>query len=102
ARLLETAATTASSEAGFPPEWYAAEGTVWVIRRSTIECLTEIAPGTVLEIRTWVGDFRRVRSIREYDAYRAGALALRAHTAWVYVDRPAAKPRRIPEALMSA
>jgi acyl-CoA thioester hydrolase len=102
ARLLETAATTASTEAGFPPEWYLASGTVWVIRRSRIECLSEIGAGTALEIRTWVGDFRRVRSIREYEAYRSGALVLRARTDWVYVELPAAKPRRVPEAMMNA
>lgn len=102
ARLLETAATTASTEAGFPPEWYLAEGTVWVIRRSTIECLAEIAPGAALEIHTWVGDFRRVRSIREYEAYRSGALVLSARTDWVYVELPAAKPRRVPQEMMTA
>ena len=102
ARLLETAATTASTEAGFAPEWYAAQRTVWVIRRSTIESAAEIAPGTTLEIRTWVADFRRVRSIREYRAYREGVEILRARTDWVYVELPAGKPRRIPDAMMSA
>jgi acyl-CoA thioesterase FadM len=102
ARLLEIAATTASTEAGFPPEWYLTEGTVWVIRRSTIECVSEITPDTPLEIRTWVADFRRVRSIREYEAYQSGRLVLRARADWVYVELPAARPRRVPQAMMNA
>jgi acyl-CoA thioester hydrolase len=102
ARMLEVAATTASTEAGFPPEWYTAECTVWVIRRSAIECLAEIAPGTAVELRTWVADFRRVRSIREYEGYTSNRLVLRARTDWVYVELPAGKPRRIPEAMMRA
>jgi acyl-CoA thioester hydrolase len=102
ARLLEIAATTASSEAGFPPEWYMTEGSVWVIRRSTIECLSEITSDVPLEICTWVADFRRVRSIREYEAYRSGMLVLRARTDWVYVELRSARPRRVPQAMMNA
>ena len=104
ARLLEEAATTASSEAGYPPQWYAEQATAWVIRRSTIECPQPIEPGCELEISTWVADFRRVRSWREYVARTPGAdaVALSAHTDWVYVDRTAGRPRRIPEEMMRA
>jgi len=101
AKLLELAATTASSEAGFPPEWYADEGTIWVIRRSTIECAAAIAPGTTLAIRTWVADFRRVRSRREYEGTIRGEVVLRGHADWVYVERSSGKPRRISEAMAS-
>ena len=100
ARILENAATTASTEAGFAPDWYAREGTIWVIRRSTIERTADIAPGTLLSLRTWVADFRRVRSRREYEGRVAGEVVLRGHTDWVYVERAAGKPRRIPETMM--
>ncbi|MBI2962404.1 MAG: hypothetical protein HYY35_01500 [Deltaproteobacteria bacterium] len=103
ARLLEEAATTASIEAGYAPRWYAAEGTAWVIRRSTIECEAPIAPGTAVEVATWVADFRRVRSRREYEmrAEPGGPPLLRAHTDWVYVERASGRPRRIPAPMMS-
>ena len=100
ARMLETAATAASSEAGFSPDWYAAEGTAWVIRRSTIECAVPILRGSAVELVTWVADFRRVRSQREYEGRVAGELVLRGHTDWVYVERTTGKPRRIAEAMM--
>lgn len=102
ARLLEDAATIASEEAGYPAEWYAERATAWFIRRSTIECPVPLEEGRELEISTWVADFRRVRSRREYTARAAGAdgVVLRAHTDWVYVDRGSGRPRRIPDEMM--
>ena len=102
ARLLEEAATVASAEAGYPPQWYGEHATAWVIRRSTIECPAPVPPGVELEILTWVADFRRVRSRREYELRLEGALVLSAHTDWVYVDRTSGRPRRIPDAMMRA
>ena len=104
ASLLEDAATLASAEAGYPSAWYAEHGTAWVIRRSTIECPAAIAAGVDLEIATWVADFRRVRSRREYEVRLAegGAPLLGAHTDWVYVERASGRPRRIPPEMIQA
>ena len=104
ARLLEEAATLASAEAGYPTSWYARESTAWVIRRSTIDCATPLARAFDLEVATWVADFRRVRSRREYEVYVPPDTlpALTAHTDWVYVDRTNGRPRRIPNAMMNA
>lgn len=104
ARLLEEAATLASADAGYPPDWYAEHGTAWVIRRSTIECPMAIPRGVELEIATWVADFRRVRSRREYTVRLPGELAamLTAHTDWIYVDAASGRPRRIPDEMMRA
>jgi acyl-CoA thioesterase FadM len=104
ARLLEEAATLASAEAGYPTSWYARENTAWVIRRSTIDCATPLARAFDLEVATWVADFRRVRSRREYEVCMPlnTVAALTAHTDWVYVDRANGRPRRIPDAMMSA
>jgi acyl-CoA thioesterase FadM len=81
ARMLEEAATRASSAAGYPPDWYAAHATAWVIRRLMIECATAVPCGVELEIATWVADFRRVRSRREYEVRLPGepAAVLTAH-----------------------
>jgi len=102
ASLLEVAATTASAEAGFGPQWYLEHGTAWFIRRSIIECPAPLEPGGEVEITTWVADFRRVRSRREYTLRAVGreGVALTAHTDWVYVDRAAGRPRRIPDEMM--
>ena len=104
ARLLEEAAILASTEAGYPPQWYVRENTAWVIRRSTIECAAPLPADADLEITTWVADFRRVRSRREYEVYvPPGAVpALTAHTDWVYLDRATGRPRRIADPMMRA
>jgi acyl-CoA thioester hydrolase len=104
ARLLEEAATIASSEAGYPPDWYARESTAWVIRRTTIDCEVPLLSDEEVEVATWVADFRRVRSRREYEVRRSGGTepALRAHTDWVYVARTSGHLRRISEAMMQA
>jgi acyl-CoA thioesterase FadM len=96
ARLLEQSATLASADAGYPPDWYAAHATAWVIRRSTIDCAAAIPRGVELEVTTWVADFRRVRSRREYEVrIPDGPVAvLTAHTDWVYVDAASGSPRR--------
>jgi acyl-CoA thioester hydrolase len=104
ARLLEEAARLASADAGYPPGWYSTHATAWVIRRSTIECGRAIPCGVDLEIVTWVADFRRVRSYREYEVRLPGesAAVLTAQTDWVYVDARSGRPRRIPEEMMRA
>jgi YbgC/YbaW family acyl-CoA thioester hydrolase len=104
ARLLQQAATEASTDAGFSEEWYARSGTSWVVRRTTISYLHPICASDTVWVRTWVTDFRRVRSQRNYELYvegRDGAVA-HAQTDWVYVDRPSGRLRRIPEEMIEA
>jgi acyl-CoA thioester hydrolase len=103
ARFLQQAAVEASTAAGFDDEWYRRAGTVWVIRRSTIECFDAIRSGDALEITTYVADFRRVRSRREYEVRRAGTgeRIAAAHTDWVYLDRTSARPLRVPAEMIA-
>jgi acyl-CoA thioester hydrolase len=101
-RLLQQAATEASEDAGFPDAWYVDAGTFWLIRRTTIEYRHPVKASDRLRVRTWVADFRRVRSQREYEVLLDGSshVAARAHTDWVYVDRATARPRRVPPEIM--
>ena len=90
---------------GFPTQWYARERTAWVIRRSTIEYGVPLhSRRSTSRSSTWVADFRRVRSRREYEVHvlTGPVAALTAHTDWVYVDRASGRPRRIPDAMMNA
>jgi acyl-CoA thioesterase FadM len=51
----------------------------------------------VLSFRTWVEDFRRVRSRRCYEVSNGdGMPALTAVTDWVFVDVGTGRPRRVP------
>lgn len=101
-RFLQETATRASTDAGFDPAYYEREGTLWLVRRTALTRLAPIRYGDELEAATWIADFRRVRSRRDYEV-RAGARTVaRASTDWVYVDRAAVRPRRVPAAMQAA
>jgi acyl-CoA thioester hydrolase len=96
-RLLQETATRASTDAGFDPLFYERAGTMWLVRRTVLELLAPARYGDEIEAVTWIADFRRVRSRREYEVRSATRLLARAHTDWVYVDRLQSRPRRVPD-----
>jgi acyl-CoA thioester hydrolase len=102
-RYLAHAAVEASTAAGFDAGWYARAGSMWLVRRSTLEVVRPVTLGERLEIRTWVEDFRRVRSFRRYEMFGAdGMLRARGLTDWVYVDAASSRPRRVPPEMAAA
>jgi acyl-CoA thioester hydrolase len=104
ARLLQQAATEASADAGYPDDWYKRAGTLWLVRRTTIEYVRPVRASDRIRVHTWVADFRRVRSQREYELYVAeqDAPVARAHTDWVYAERQHGRPCRIPPDMMES
>jgi YbgC/YbaW family acyl-CoA thioester hydrolase len=96
-RLLQEAATRASTHAGFDAEYYDRTGLRWLIRRTGLAVESPARYGDDLTVRTWIADFRRVRSQREYLVHAGERLVARAFSDWVFVDRETGKPRRIPE-----
>lgn len=96
-RLLQEAATRASSDAGFDAAYYERTGLMWIIRRTRLTLSSPAHYGDVLWVRTWIADFRRVRSQREYEVHAGDRLVARASTDWVFVDRTTGRPRRIPD-----
>ena len=102
-RYLAHAAVEASSAAGYDAGWYARAGVMWLVRRSTFELADVARAGERLAIRTWVEDFRRVRSHRRYAVHGAdGRRCLEALTDWVYVDALSGRPRRVPSEFAAA
>jgi acyl-CoA thioester hydrolase len=102
-RYLALTAVDASADAGFDARWYAGAGGLWLVRRSTVSILQPTVADEELEIRTWVEDFRRVRSHRRYEMRdETGALRLEARTDWVYVDAASGRPRRVPSEIEAA
>lgn len=95
-RYLAHAAVEASTAAGYDAAWYAAAGSAWLVRRSTFSLVKPAVGGDRLTIRTWVEDFRRVRSHRRYEARLGDEGCLTARTDWVYVDVATGRPRRVP------
>ena len=70
----------------------------WFVREHKIEFLLPAFAGEEVEIRTWVENIRRVRSLRKYEFIRKsdGKLLVRGETDWVYVDAKTGKPRAVP------
>lgn len=95
-RLLQEAATRASSAAGFDAAYYARTGSMWIVRRTRLTIAEPARYGDELTVRTWIADFRRVRSQREYEVYAGERLIARAASDWVFVDGASGRPRRIP------
>ena len=88
-------------------EHYAASGGIaaqgqdatWVIREHKIEYFLPAFAGEEIEIKTWVENVRRVRSLRKYEFVRKsdGRVLVKGETDWVFVDAKTGAPRPIPE-----
>ena len=71
----------------------------WVVREHKVEYLLPAFAGEEIEIRTWVENIRRVRSLRKYEFVRKadGKTLVKGETDWVFVDIKTGMPRAIPE-----
>ena len=76
-----------------------AYGATWVVREHRIEYFLPTFAGEEIEIKTWVENIRRVRSLRKYEFVRKsdGKVLVRGETDWVFVDVKTGTPRAIPE-----
>ncbi len=78
-------------------------GATWVVRSHRIEYLAPAFAGEEIEVRTWVANVRRVRSLRRYEFARVvdEQLLVRGETEWVFVDARDGRPILIPEQIMN-
>jgi acyl-CoA thioester hydrolase len=74
-------------------------GATWVVREHRVEYLLPAFSGEEIEIKTWVENVRRVRSLRKYEFVRRsdGKVLVKGETDWVFVDAKTGAPRAIPE-----
>jgi len=98
-RWMQEAAIAHSLARGLTDALYAELGSTWVARSHFIEYLRPSFAGEILLIETWIADFGRSRSRRQYRFLReADEVELaRAETQWVYVSRESGKPLPIHE-----
>jgi acyl-CoA thioester hydrolase len=103
-RYMQEAALDASAAAGYDVARYEAMGRAWLIRETDIEVLRPLRYGDSVQVKTYVADFRRVRSRRAYEVRRVGSgeWVARAHTDWVFMDSAAQRPVPIPGEMMAA
>ena len=74
----------------------------WVVREHRVEYLAPAFAGEELEVRTWVENIRKVRSLRKYEFVRRadGKLLVRGETDWIFVDAATGRPIAIPQAVI--
>ena len=103
-RYMEEAAFEASAAVGYDKARYDAMGHLWLAYDTAIEYLQPVVYGDTIEVKTWVGDFRRVRSRRFYEFRKAGedALIARANTDWVYLEASTERPTIVPPEMIAA
>jgi len=73
----------------------------WVVREHKIEYLLPAFAREEIEVRTWVENIRRVRSLRKYEFIRKSdnKLLVKGETDWVFVDVKTGNPRAVPESM---
>ncbi len=74
----------------------------WVVREHKIEYFLPAFLNEEIEIKTWVENIRRVRSLRKYEFTRTsdGKTLVKGETDWVFVDVKTGSPRAVPEAVI--
>ncbi len=70
----------------------------WVIREHKIEYFLPAFEGEEIEVRTWVENIRRVRSLRKYEFVRKSdnKVLVEGETDWVFVDVKTGRPQPVP------
>src|SRR5204863_1808078 len=71
----------------------------WFVREHRIEYFPPAFAGEEIQVRTWVENIRRVRSLRKYEFVRKqdGKILVKGETDWVFVHPNTGKPVAIPE-----
>jgi acyl-CoA thioester hydrolase len=103
-RYMQEAAMDASAAAGYDIARYVEMGRSWLIRETNISYHRPLTYGDSVLVRTWVDDFRRVRSRRAYELRHTDSreLVAKGHTDWVYLDTATQRPVTVPEEMITA
>jgi acyl-CoA thioester hydrolase len=103
-RYMQEAAFDASAAVGYDLARYHVMDRLWLVRETDIEYLCPLRYGDSVTIKTWVLDFRRIRSRRAHEFRRAGSgeLVAQASTDWVFLELSTGRPAGIPQEMMAA
>ncbi|CAG1015290.1 thioesterase III [Anaerolineales bacterium] len=71
----------------------------WVVRSHKVEYFLPAYEGEEVEVRTWVENIQRVRSLRKYEFVRKAdeKILVKGETDWVFVDIKSGRPLAIPK-----
>jgi acyl-CoA thioester hydrolase len=101
-RWLDRAAELHSDALGYTRPWLLQRRLMWFVARHEVDYQAECWLGDELVIATWVRDFKRVKSWRDFAIVRPQdtTLVCRAATLWVLVDLDRRKPVQIDRAMI--
>ena len=103
-RYMQETAFDASAAVGYDIDRYRTMGRQWLVRESDITYLRPLVYGDTVIVKTWVADFRRVRSRRIYEFRLADSdePVATASTEWVYLDSATLRPATVPPEMVAA
>lgn len=98
--LMQEAAAWHCEAAGWSLDRTLGEGLLWFVRELVVSVERPVRRGESLTVETWVSDFRRFRTHREYRVLVGEEVAARGQADWLFLARSpegAIRPRRLPE-----
>lgn len=103
-RYMQETAYEAAESVGYGMVYHNQTSKAWFVRCSELEILKQLRYGDTVKVRTWVADFKRVRSIRMYEITKVNedGVAAKGWTDWVYLNHETGKPETIPEDMIQA
>jgi acyl-CoA thioester hydrolase len=101
---MQETAFDASAAAGYDLARYEAINRFWLVRETDIEIVRSLRYGDSVRVKTWVADFRRVRSRRMYEFRLVDSddLVANAYTDWAFLDSTTRRPVPIPPEMVAA
>jgi acyl-CoA thioester hydrolase len=103
-RYMQETAFDASAAVGYGFADYEAMERYWLVLENEITFLRPLSYGDSVIVKSWVADFRRVRSRRLYEMRLAatGEPVASAHTDWVFLESVTLRPVTIPPEMVAA
>jgi acyl-CoA thioester hydrolase len=99
-RWMQDAAVAHSAAQGWDGQRYQELSAGWVVRSHFIEYQSPAFAGDAVTVRTWVSDFRKVTSVRNYRIVRGAETLAVAETNWAFIDLERRVPKRVPAELI--
>lgn len=101
-RYMQESAFSASAAVGFSAQRYESLNLQWLAYETDIEYVSAARYGDVVTVKTWVADFRRVRSLRMYELYVGDKRIANGSTDWVLLDTKSMYPTSITPDIIEA
>ena len=101
-RRFQEAAIAHSQAAGDGPSAHPQRPHIWLMNKLAVAVQRYPRFGEAVEIVTWSRGATGLRAARDFQARCGEEILASASSLWLYFDRAAKRPRKVPEAIMDA